>query len=495
MTLTPNVIIISLDAARAQNFGCYGYHRQTTPFLSSMERDCAFYENAISSSYWTMPSVASLFTGMYTSDHGLVADSDKLDESWTTLPGILRKKGYHCSAFVRNIYVSEYSGLTSDFDYYCKKDYKKKLKGMMSFLKSLTFGLEDGSNRTGDKHVSKVSQITKKQAFITALSRAAETFVDSGSSQLISNFGSWLSKHKSGPFFVYLHFMETHSPYRAPHLYGFRFLKLKEKIKELKVNRDHLRFLTKEREMTPDDFRILLASYDNAIFYSDALIGRIIGMLRQMGLYDNSLIIILSDHGDNIGDHGLMSHYWCLYDTVIKIPLLIKFPRHLSCIGRITRLAQNVDIFPTILSLLDVKDEKIWEQTQGNDLLGLMPAKREEEIAISELVKAFGPDKRRYRNLFACYDRRLLSIRSKTAKFIYSSRGDHEAYDLLNDPYELTNLFPDGGYLQDLMYKAREYYQKMDLFYQNNKYKIDADVDEHALDNEVVEKLKALGYL
>ena len=131
--MTPNIVIIALDAVRAQNLPFYGYHRNTTPYLSSLEDDFVIYENSISSSYWTMPSVASLFTGMHTSGHGLVVDGDKLDPTLSTLPGILKSHGYRCAAFGRNIYVSDYSGLDNEFDDFFSKSYIDQLKKISSF--------------------------------------------------------------------------------------------------------------------------------------------------------------------------------------------------------------------------------------------------------------------------------------------------------------------------------------------------------------------------
>ena len=86
--------------------------------------------------------------------------------------------------------------------------------------------------------------------------------------------------------------------------------------------------------MSTDDIDILIGAYDNAIRYLDSLIGEIIGILKINNHYENTMIIILSDHGDNIGDHGLMFHYWCLYDTLIKIPLLIKYPSVMMMKGK-----------------------------------------------------------------------------------------------------------------------------------------------------------------
>ncbi|MFX0195068.1 MAG: sulfatase [Candidatus Hodarchaeota archaeon] len=493
--MKPNIVIIVLDAVRAQNLPFYGYHRNTTPFLSSMEKDLAIYENAISSSYWTMPSIASLFTGMYTSGHGLVVDGDKLDESLSTLPRVLQRNGYRCAAFVRNVYVSEYSGLNASFHDFHSRCAVDQLKDFASIILKREVGRlqPPGINRLYDPPLG--FDQSKWGFFYKIVPRLADVLMDSGGGRFVSDFAKWLAKYKGNPFFVYFHFLETHSPYRAPRRFATKFLSLRDNLKKLFINHNHLSFLTHRDQMTLEDFHILVSAYDNSILYIDYLMGGIVSLLKKNRAYDNTLLIVLSDHGDNIGDHGLMFHYWCLYDTLIRIPLLVKFPFHVGLAGRISKVVQNVDIFPTVLSILGEEDEEVWEQVQGNDLLEQTAYKREPELGISELVKVFGPDKRKYKELFPQFDRRLLSVRTSDRKFIYSSREDHEFYDLLDDPSESRNLFTDGGNCSYLMEKAFKYYRRMDGFYQSNRDKIDGDQDAEKIDESVIEHLKSLGYM
>ena len=492
--MTPNIVLIILDAVRAQNLPFYGYHRNTAPYLFSMRKDLAIYENAISSSYWTMPSIASLFTGMYTSGHGLVADGDKIDHSLTTLPKILRQHGYRCGAFVSNVYVSEYSGLNANFhNFYSKSELDQFKKLASKISKSVVSALQP-PGITRPSHALQNHSASSKKKFYNLLARSFDLVIDRGSKNFVHRFESWLNRDKRRPFFTYLHLFETHSPYRAPLSFSFTFSSLRDNIERLFINHDHLDFLLGKSQITPDAFRILLSAYDNAIYYADHLIGKVIQLLQRDGIYDKTLIVVLSDHGDNIGDHGLMFHYFCLYDTLIKIPLLVKFPAHIGLAGRISQVVQNVDIFPTILSQLGIKDTTVWEQTQGNDLLGLAAPRREQGLAVSELVKAFGPDRAQYREQLSRFDRRLLSVRTRNRKFIHSSRGDHECYDLAKDPAEMHNLYPDESF-SDLMEKAPKYYARMNDFYRSNREKIDGETAENNIDESTIEQLKALGYM
>ncbi len=492
--MTPNIVLIVLDAVRAQNLPFYGYHRNTTPFLFSIEKDLAFYENAVSSTYWTMPSIASLFTGMYTSGHGLVVDGDKLCPSLQTLPKILRQHGYRCGAFVRNIYVSEYSGLDRDFDDFYSTFVLDSLKKIASTIS------KRGVNRLQPIDINRLcDQVSSdgnrfREYIANMAARSIDMLFDTGSRKFVDNFSGWIKKSRPKPFFAYLHFLETHSPYRAPLKFAFEFLSLRDNLKKLFINYDHLKFLLGECDMTSQNFDILRSAYDNSICYVDHLIGKIVRLLQTNGVYDNTLVVVIADHGDNIGDHGLMFHYSCLYDTLIKIPLLVKFPAHIGLTGRISRVVQNVDIFPTILSLLDIQDTQARKQIQGNDLLGLAAPRRDQDLAVSELIKTFGPDRAGYREQLSRFDRRLLSLRTKDRKFIYSSMGDHECYDLAKDAAEMHNLYPDDSF-SDLIEKGSKYYARMNDFYLSHREKIDGVVDDGNIDESMVEQLKSLGYL
>jgi arylsulfatase A-like enzyme len=493
--LNPNIVIIVLDAVRAQNLPFYGYHRNTTPFLSSIEQDLAIYKNAISSTYWTMPSIASLFTGMYTSGHGLVADGDRLDTVLTPLPEVLRKQGYRCSAFVRNVYVSEYSGLNADFHDFYSKYGIDTLSNILSKISknSIDHFRPPGITRSSDILLDDESLLREK--LYNLLSRSSDVLIDRGSANFVNRFSEWLKDYKTRPFFAYMHFFETHSPYRSARRFAFKFLSLRDNLRKLFVNHDHLKLLLNKCNMTSDDFRILESAYDNSINYVDHLIGRVVGLLKRHGVYDDTLLIILADHGDNIGDHGMMFHYFCLYDSLIKIPLIVKFPVSIGLRGKISEVVQNVDLFPTILSLLGLRDNKAWEQTQGNDLLGKVPPRRERNLAISELVKVFGPDRSRYTKRLSRFNRLLLSARTKNRKFIYSSRGDHECYNLSDDPGELKNLYPDVDGFTDLRQKASKYYATMYEFYMANKQKIDGTIPADLMDQSIIDQLKSMGYM
>jgi arylsulfatase A-like enzyme len=462
------------------------------PYLFSIHNQLAVYKNAVSSSYWTMPSIASLFTGQYSSSHGLVVDGDKLDSSLYTLPEFLERNGYNCAGFVNNLYVSEYSGLNRGFhNFYSDSNLdiaKKCLKKILN--KQMKQMLPPGITNTKNNEIN-----IESSPFFNGVARVIDNCIDRGSKHYLSKLKKWIKKNINTPFFVYFHIFETHSPYRAPGKYAFKFLRLKDHLTKISINHNHLQFLLNPNSLGEKEIEILKSAYDNSILYADQVIQRIFKMLKKTGVYDNSIIVLISDHGDNIGDHGMMFHYFCLYDSLIHVPLFIKFPKNLLQPGEYHQVVQNVDIFPTICSLLDSKEESLWKQFEGNDLLKKRPPARDPQIAISELIKIFGPDRDQYKKKLGKFNRRLLSIRTKEGKFIFSSKSDHEYYNIKQDPFEMKNLYGKTDEYYELERIAVKNYKKMDAFYQANKDRIDGiDGNEH-LEEDIKNRLKSLGYM
>ena len=495
-TKKPNIVILVWDAVRAKNLPFYGYHRNTTPFLQSIEKDFAIYQNAISSSYWTLPSITSLFTGMYTSRHGLLVDNDTIDPSIDLLACILGEEGYSCGAFNRNPYVSDYTGLDTGFHEYvsdakCVWDYLKK------FEQKVKKRFSTDPRFVSEKDDSLFTDTFQNRMF-NAMKHMPDTLADSGSGRMARLFSKWIRQKKAQnkPIFAFFQSIETHSPYRAPLLYSLKYLSLHGLYRKMFINQNHMSYLLGRTAMTESDFGILRCAYDNSILYSDEITRRIIQTLKNENLYDDTLLIVMADHGESIGEHNLMFHVWSLYDDLIKVPLFIKYPKDVGITGTISKIVQNVDILPTILALLGKHNHRVCARLQGNSLVDTSIANRDPDIAVSELIKAFGPDKIAYRSKLTQYDRRLLSLRTASEKIIYSSRGDHEFYDLLNDPEELKNLFGQAeSKCTEFEVKVLHYYREMDAFYQKNSSHIEGETTVEIEDEIIKEKLSQLGYL
>ena len=424
----PNILLIVLDAVRAKNLSIYGYEKNTTPNLKKILPNCVLYRNAISSSYWTMPSISSLFTGTYPSTHHLIYDGDILRPKFITLPEFLKEKGYLTIGLSPNPYVSKYSGLNRGFDIF-HEFYPKSFKSILSGI------IYRSQTRASMHDIIKDTKIYKKMLWYFT------GFRDKYAKETNQKFFSLIqSINKNKPFFIYVHYDEAHTPYVLPKFYKEYFLNFKLNKEPWHINQNYIKYYSNEIKMPKNDFKVLRAIYDGAIKYLDEKIHEILIYLINNELFDNTLIIITSDHGDQLGEHNLFSHIFSLYDELIKVPLIIKYPDNIDKNGIENKIVQNVDIYPTILDLLKEGNGLLLKQFQGNSLISNCINKRSLKYGISELLKPFGLAIIKYKSNLKKYDRKLYSIRTIKNKYIYSTDNMHELYDLKKDPNEIKNI-------------------------------------------------------
>ena len=242
------------------------------------------------------------------------------------------------------------------------------------------------------------------------------------------------------PFFIFINYLEPHLIYRAPEPFFGMFLAENITKKEaLSVNQDAWGYMGEIVPMTKTDFEVLRALYDAELFYLDYRIGEVYEFLKEADLLDNTLLIITSDHGENIGEHNLMDHQYCLYDTLLKVPFIMRFPGVFEGGKRIGNIVQTTDIVPTIMELLSLKDQRLLEEVQGESLL----KNRNKRFAMSEYIAPQPPieviSKRYPAGNFSKYDESLTSIRFNEWKLIVSSNGKDELYNIVEDPDETRN--------------------------------------------------------
>src|SRR5262245_50050237 len=250
------------------------------------------------------------------------------------------------------------------------------------------------------------------------------------------------------PFFRYTISWDMHLPYAARESYAARWLPPGMTLSQAQqVNRDFLRYLAGQISMSEEDFAVLQACYDSALASLDAEIGALLAWLRQRGMLDRTLLIITSDHGENIGDHGLMSHAYSLHDTLIHVPLIVRYPALFPSGQRVTQQVQLTDLFPTMLDVLGLDVPHVRQELQGVSLLAPSDTP-EERLAYAEMLaphpsmaalnrRTGSPENTPY----PAFDRALRCLRTPATKVIWASDGNHALYDLRLDPHETVNLY------------------------------------------------------
>ncbi len=302
----PNVVLLVLDTVRGISLSLYGYGRATTTFLETLARRGTVFDRATATSSWTLPSHGSFFTGR--DAHVLSADwLRRLDNTHPTIAEVLAARGYLTAGFVANTYYcAEESGLARGFLHY--EDY---LLSPRQVLLSTSLGQEILSVRNQYRSAWRISD--RKGA-----RRVTTTFLD------------WLARVHAGerqPFFAFLNYFDAHAPYQsAPEILG--------------------RFQSGDR---------LRDAYDAAIAMLDREIEELWTELGRRGLLENTLLIVTSDHGEQLGEHSLHGHGNSLYLQTLQVPLLIAFPSRVPEGLRVTDPVSLRDLPSTIVDLLGVE--------------------------------------------------------------------------------------------------------------------------------------------
>jgi len=336
----PNVILISLDTLRADYLSLYNESMGTSPNLKKIGKNSAVFENALSVTSWTLPAHASIFTGKYPFNHNTTKIDQLLRAEENTLAEILSSNGYNTAAFVSGSYVNSKYGLSQGFETY--KDRLDFISIAHTFDK---FSLKKALNPMINLFSGKVYTDTGELSYFyrnilgSDLMKTAEE-----NNEMIF---SWLEKNKNNKFFLFLHYFDPHDPYTLGEQFREKFTNITKK--------SYLRLDVDKRYMPVNktDLEYVKSLYKAEIFYLDAYLGKLFEQLENMELINKSILIITSDHGEEFYDHGNFFHQRTLYEEVLKVPLIIHYPGKIKP-SVIAQRVQNMDVFPTILDLLNI---------------------------------------------------------------------------------------------------------------------------------------------
>lgn len=323
----PNILVIVMDTLRADHLSSYGYNRPTSPNIDRVALGGVLFENAFSTSSWSLPSHASLLTGLYPHEHG--AEINYFNGLSPTLAEALRERGFRTAAFSANqtwFTVSRGFGpgflhfedfFNSLADMAARTLYGRKIEQFVL----VPLGYEDYPGR---KRAEEVTQETLR----------------------------WIGRDARRPFFAFLNYFDLHDPYLPPQPYRSKFSKIRNPGGI--INTMRLRYYP---TLTPEQLQDEMDAYDGAIAYVDAEIGRLLSGLEERGLAANTLVVITSDHGESFGEHGLLTHVNSLYREVIQVPLIFYWPGHTPQGLRLSQSVGNVSLPTTLMELIGAGDQ------------------------------------------------------------------------------------------------------------------------------------------
>ncbi len=400
-----NILLITLDTTRADRIGSYGYEAAETPRLDALASEGVLFEHAVTPTAFTLPSHASIMTGLYPPFHGVRLNGGvALADVQTTLAERLAGAGYRSGAVVAAFVVDQRWGLDQGFESY-----------------------DDDFEMAPDQKLD-----------LAGVQRPGDRVVDIGL--------EWLEQSDERPFFAWLHFYDPHKPYDPPEPYRSRF-----------------------------EGSGKSGLYDGEIAFTDSQVGRLLDWLDERGLAENTIVVVVGDHGESLGDHGEKEHGYFIYDATVRVPLIVRVPGADLEGVRVPAQVRTIDVLPTILDLVGVEAP---DPLHGESLVSLMvdpeaigPAHAYSESMSVHLQYGWSA---------------LYSVRTSKHKFIDAPR--EELYDLSRNPSESENLLqqePEVAHgLRSALAALRE------------EIKAGApEIQEADLDEETLGMLAALGYV
>ncbi len=415
----PNVLLIILDTVRAASLGLYGYDRPTSPALDRFAMRGIIFDNAIATAPWTLPSHGSMFTGRF--PHEMSADWQvPLDETYPTLAEVLAERGYLTAGFVANTFYGSYEhGLDRGFAHY--EDYTV---GLGQMLNSSSLGFLIFAGRPGFS-----------ANFFRGIIGNFEFLGRKKADDITGDVLSWLDENEDRPFFAFVNYFDAHWPYTPPAEFRRQFGVTERPLglgrnarRRTGIDEAELR-----REDKPSSYD--KNAYDAAIASQDRELGELFDELERRRFLDNTLVIITSDHGEQLGEHGLFAHGNSLYMPLIHVPLVISFPGRVPEGRRVARFATLRSLPATVLDLVRARDE---QRIPGTSLAAMWsdPAARGDPL-LSEVRKGINTARH-----VPVTKGDMKSLIESAHHYIRNGDGREELYDLTTDPAELTDLAP-----------------------------------------------------
>jgi arylsulfatase A-like enzyme len=470
----PNVVLIIIDTLRADHLSCYGYPRKTTPNIDAFALQAVKYNYAYATAPWTLPSIASIMTGMYPVGHGAdrlnatdYGDNPALaitglNKKYTPLAALLKNSGYTTAGAISVVWLQKKYGLNQGFDYYDENipsaGNVMRTCAALSFL-NIFFPFND---------------------FLISRGHNDRRIGDQVNASVID----WLNQYKStDPFFLLVHYFDVHHPY-FPQKLGMQSVpcSIKSRYAKCANYSDVEKQITdsviqRQKKLLPDEKEFLTGNYDEHIASVDAKIGRLFSRLKEMNLYDESMIIIVSDHGEAFGEHDLMLHGICLYDDNLHVPLLIKYPLSDQKKETVDYPVSLTGFVPTILSYLSIR---IPDYVQGAPF-----SDQQHQVILANNVKIPAPPWR----LPDSINTDTVALLQDGYKLIKFINKHDQLFDLKKDPHETMNIISqEGSPNPKLQAEMKTYIQKYSKSRSTKR-----DIQEGV--KATLESLRNLGYV
>ncbi|MFB6087058.1 MAG: sulfatase [Haloarculaceae archaeon] len=309
-----NVLFVVMDTVRKDRLSVYGHDRPTTPGLETFADDAAVYEGAVAPAPWTLPSHASMFTGLYPTEHGASQERPYLEDA-TTLAESLSAAGYDTACYSSNAWITPYTHLTDGFD------------DQDNFFQVMP----------GDFLSGALAGIWKRMNDSDRLRGLADTLVDFGN-RIHERFAGSESEDSKTPhivdrtkdfiddsddFFAFVNLMDAHLPYYPPEEYREEFA---PGVDSTAVCQNSKEYNSGARDIDDEEWDAIRGLYDAEIRHIDDNLRELFDWMQAEGHWEDTMVVVTSDHGELFGEHDLYGHEFCIYDPLVNVPCMVKHP-------------------------------------------------------------------------------------------------------------------------------------------------------------------------
>ncbi|WP_410766063.1 sulfatase [Haloferax sp. DFSO60] len=336
-----NVLFVVMDTVRKDHLTPYGYDRPTTPGLAEFAEEATVFEQAVAPAPWTLPVHASLFTGMYPSQHGADQERPYL-EGATTLAQTLSAAGYDTACYSSNAWITPYTHLTDGFG------------DQDNFFEVMPGDFLSGPLAKAWKTMNDNQTLRALADKLVSLGNTAHEYLaggegaDSKTPAVIDHTIDFIDN--SGKSFAFINLMDAHLPYHPPKKYAEKFA---PGVDSTAVCQNSKEYNSGAYEIEEEEWEDIRGLYDAEIAHIDDQLTRLFDHLKETGQWDDTMVVVCADHGELHGEHGLYGHEFCLYDPLINVPLMVKHPNLDG--GRREDQVELVDLYHTVLDALGVE--------------------------------------------------------------------------------------------------------------------------------------------
>ncbi len=428
---SPNVLLVSIDTLRADELGAYGSRLGLTPNLDRLAADGVTFEQAISPSPWTLPALAALMTGRYPRRHGAGAVTNRHDPlgrsalapDVPTLAEAFGAAGYRTHAIVTNPYLFARTGLGAGYQGYL----------------NLTF-------------FSEAMLAGRTNAGQWLLDHLAPYFTVGDRGEEVSDRAiAWLDdRDEQRPFFMWLHYIDTHGPYGGVGTSRHKSFRGELSFGGLAGHAEHerspepVRLRSGEVRLGESERQAMRALYRDEVAEVDRQVGRLLAALDANGLAERTVVVVVSDHGEEFWEHGGVEHGHSVYDEVLRAVWLMRWPGHLPAGHRVPGVASTVDVAPTI-----------------QDLARLAPLPAIDGCSLIPTLNGGADPERGVLSENLLFAEERVSLRTSRAKLVRWANGKEEAYDLVHDPAERRDLAGTETFVAPLRVALERFEQAM----------------------------------